>query len=513
MIRRFLRWWRGQGTPAEASPEWLERKHGARRGLRALYPIEAANTPRDAKNHWTNTTEADADEYIQGASPILRQRARYEIANNPHAAGICKTYANDTVGSYGPTLQIQSEDEEFNRELEDIWAEWMPDSDLGGNLHLTDRLRQDEWQFWMCGEDFTQLSFERSARTPITLRLLAIEPDRVDTPAGFQFDPGVRLGVKVDANGKPTGYYILKGYPGRFILSPTGSKLYVTGMNPENYELVSADWVIHDFDQVRPGLHRGTPRISTALSTYAKLRDTINDVADAYRAAAMFSVLIYTDHPTLDGPFRSETLDTMDLESMTMSMVPEGWKAAQIKPEHPHTQFQDWRRSMLSDAGAGEAVPYLKVGHDASGHNYSSARVDLESYWTGIESRRGQKERTKLNRVLGLVHSEASLKRMLRPAPARWSAMWIWPPRPEVDPLKAARAMEVRLTTGASTLASEIRRQGGKQDFRGHIDQLAREQEYAASKGITLPYLNGSAATVEEQTVQDVADESEEDAA
>ena len=54
---------------------------------------------------------------------ILRNRARYEVANNSYARGIVLTLANDIVGT-GPRLQLLTEDAEANRQIERAFNQW-----------------------------------------------------------------------------------------------------------------------------------------------------------------------------------------------------------------------------------------------------------------------------------------------------------------------------------------------------------------------------------------------------
>jgi hypothetical protein len=68
--------------------------------------FDAAQTTPDNRRHWANADALAAD---AAASPevrrTLRNRARYEVANNSYARGIVLTLANDVIGT-GPRLQM-----------------------------------------------------------------------------------------------------------------------------------------------------------------------------------------------------------------------------------------------------------------------------------------------------------------------------------------------------------------------------------------------------------------------
>jgi len=53
----------------------------------------------------------------------LRERARYEVANNSYAKGIVLTLVNDTIGT-GPRLQMLTDDDDLNRDIEREFSAW-----------------------------------------------------------------------------------------------------------------------------------------------------------------------------------------------------------------------------------------------------------------------------------------------------------------------------------------------------------------------------------------------------
>ena len=78
---------------------------GMRRSVRMVRArYDAATTSDDNRRHWA---AADGMSARAANSPevrrILRNRARYEVANNSYARGIVLTLANDVVGT-GPRL-------------------------------------------------------------------------------------------------------------------------------------------------------------------------------------------------------------------------------------------------------------------------------------------------------------------------------------------------------------------------------------------------------------------------
>jgi capsid protein len=90
--------------------------------VRARY--DAAATNADNRRHWANADSLSANAANSPAvRRVLRDRARYEVANNSYARGIVVTLANDTIGT-GPRLQMLTEDAEANRRIEQEFARW-----------------------------------------------------------------------------------------------------------------------------------------------------------------------------------------------------------------------------------------------------------------------------------------------------------------------------------------------------------------------------------------------------
>lgn len=79
------------------------------RVLRVRAGFDSAVTTEHNRRHWANADGMSAD---AAASPevrrTLRNRARYEVANNAYARGIVLTLANDVIGT-GPRLQLLTE--------------------------------------------------------------------------------------------------------------------------------------------------------------------------------------------------------------------------------------------------------------------------------------------------------------------------------------------------------------------------------------------------------------------
>ncbi len=100
--------------------------------MRARY--DAAVTNDDNRRHWANADGLSANSANSAeVRRILRNRSRYEVANNSYARGIVLTLANDVVGT-GPRLQMLTDDAEANRRIERVHRAGRRRSDLAEKL-------------------------------------------------------------------------------------------------------------------------------------------------------------------------------------------------------------------------------------------------------------------------------------------------------------------------------------------------------------------------------------------
>ncbi|MBL9000908.1 MAG: phage portal protein, partial [Phycisphaerae bacterium] len=117
---------RGTQT-ASPSPAASRASHGSgpRGGRRAVVAkFDSAQTTADNRKHWANADGLSPNAAINPeVRRVLRNRARYEVANNSYAKGIVLTLANDTIGT-GPRLQMLTDDAEANARIEDAFEQW-----------------------------------------------------------------------------------------------------------------------------------------------------------------------------------------------------------------------------------------------------------------------------------------------------------------------------------------------------------------------------------------------------
>lgn len=455
----------------QANPVALSFGNNHRR-LRASY--DAAQTTDDNSRHWANSDALSADAaHSPGVRTKLRNRSRYEAANNSYCRGIVNTLANDTIGT-GPRLQIQTGDGNADRRIERSFAMWAKRAKLAAKLRTMRIARAVD------GECFAQFVTNRRLNHPVSLDLRLTEADQIATPDLDYFEPHAVDGIEYDENGNPTVYHRLRWHP--------GSETTGYGENLDKDDIRAED-MVHLFRLDRPGQHRGVPEITPALPLFAQLRRYTLATIAAAETAAEFAGVMYTDSPPDDEPDAVGTYDAIEMEIRSMLTLPAGWKMSQVKAEQPASTYAEFKREIVREIARCINMPYNVAAGDSSDYNYASGRLDHQTYFKAIDVDRSFFEIDCLDVILARWLDEAVLIPDLLsaglPPIADWDVQWFWPGREHVDPVKEAVAQDKRLTNGSTTYAREYARDG--LDWETEFAQAAREKERRLELGLDEP--------------------------
>ena len=449
---------------------WLRRLIKA-----ATRTYDIAQPSRHWDVHFSTADNSDADSLISESLQKARARCRYEVRNNSYAKGIIQSFANDIIGT-GPTLQLKTPNEAFNAEVERRWGDWGDACDLSGRQTLEDMLQLAIMQGCEAGEAIFTYGRNPAAQKGMpSLGLMMFEPDLIDTPWGFNNDPKVIMGVRVDDYGRPVEYYVLKDHPGK---SNAGG----LGMD---YTTLKAEQVLHLLKVERPGQTRGMPWLTPAIPLFAFMRQYTLAVIQAAKNAANFSAVMQSDAP-VGGAAAAEEFETLDIESGSMLTLPQGWQMSQLKAEQPVQTYEMFKREILSEIARCICMTSNVAAADSSRHNYASGRLDWQVYFRHICVIRNWMTKRILNPILNLWLQEAMLMdnyittgiERIEPSMIEW----YWPGIEHVDPQKEANAQQTRLSAFTTSLSAEYARQG--KDWRKELEQIAIEQQYLKDKGI-----------------------------
>lgn len=418
---------------------------------RVLARYDAAVANDENKRHWAN---ADALSSVGANSrsvrTVLRNRSRYECANNSYANGMVRTLAYHCIGT-GPTLAIEGEDP-FDREVEQRFEDW------ANAVNLADKLRTMRETRARDGEAFALLVTNSGIDDPIKLDLSLIEADQIgDGGAGLY---GASLGgeatknycdgITYDPAGNPSKYEVLNVHPGDPYFEP-GSRE------------VDASFVLHWFRVDRPGQRRGIPELTPALPLYAILRRYTLAVVSSAEIAALMSLFLKTTSPAID-PASVDPYDLIEVQRNSMMTLPDGWDVQQLKAEQPTTTFDAFVRTMLREIARCLDMPFNVAAGDSSTYNYSSGQLDHRTYGRAIDVDRRSCERQILDRIFRAWFDEALLTPGYFTEPrttlARPRVGWDWPPFETIDPEKESKATANDLSFALTSLPTEHAKRG-----------------------------------------------------
>ncbi len=456
---------------------WPFRKNRkARRSLPAAVPavlrarFDAAQTTAENARHWAMADSLSADNAATAdVRSKLRERARYEVANNSYAKGIVLTLANDCIGT-GPRLQLLSANAEANRRVETAFAQWAKAVDLAGKLRTMRMAKSTD------GEAFAVLTANPMIDSPVMLDVQLVEADRVASPVMSMFSMVSDIdGIILDAYGNPRTYSILRQHP-------SDLSYWLNAV-----DMVDADAVVHWFRADRPSQHRGIPEITPALPLFAQLRRYTLAVIAAAETAADFAAVLFTDSPANGEAQALEPMDVVELEKRMATVLPDGWRLGQIEAQQPTTSYAEFKREILNEIARCLNLPYNIAACNSSGYNYASGRLDHQTYYKSIRVEQAHLAEAVLDRILAAWLAEAELLSefaYLRTA-GDIPHQWFFDGTEHVDPAKEATAQATRLASNTTTLAQEYARQG--KDWDTELRQRAKEVALMKELGLTVP--------------------------
>ncbi|MCC6360637.1 MAG: phage portal protein [Phycisphaerales bacterium] len=432
--------------------QWLGRVFGVTQ-VRAKH--DAAQTTPENRRHWQNADALSADASASAVvRKTIRERARYEIANNPLLAGMVATKADLIIGS-GPRLRMLTDSPEVNARVERLFAEWANETGLASTLTVMAKAKVGD------GEEFGIIRIDEAVRHPVKIRLRDFECDRCATPG---FTVGEVDGIEFDAYGNPAAYSILREHPGS-----TNAAFAMTA------DKVPAEFVLHGFTQTRPEQSRGISELSPALGLVAILRRYITAMTLAAELGASMPVVIESElPPDSDGATGLNDFDSFEFERNMMTTLPHGYKAKAFETGQPQAEADQFIRRIVSLIARCLKMPYNIAAADSSQHNFASGRLDNYGFYRDVAIERAARNRNldKLFRVWLTFARVADPSLDGLGLDARHE--WLWDSvETSGDPVAEATAIEIKLRTKQTTLAKVYADSG--QDWEDAQKQLAEE--------------------------------------
>ncbi len=489
----------GDQTPAPARRRAGRVSQAVSRMLRA-FSYEASEPGGVNESHWGAAGSISARQANSLAvRETLRNRSRYETANNGITRGIVETYVADLIGD-GPRLQVKAGksspiSRDDAQQIEQVFNDWADAIDLWGKVTQIVESKVTD------GESFASFITNPDVEHPVTLDIQVIDADRVTNPQYQDLDILEVDGIKFDAKGNPVSYRVLKHHP--------DDRALANLLPEQEADTLDADEVLHYFKRTRTGQVRGIPDLTPSLEMMAQLRRWNISTLTAAENAADNSSTIETNNPldpdddSIEAPL---PFDEIPMSPGMATVLPDGYTRKNLKPEFPTTSHGDFVRSIVSQIARPLCMPVNVALMDSSSHNYASGKLDGGGYYHKLTVDRRGLRIPVLDRIFRKFLEEAVLNEGLLPESARRvdpavRFAWMWPIRQHADPSKEAAAMEKRLDTGATNLIIECANLG--LDWQDVLEGEQEVQELRKKLGLDAQGKSTKPASSGSQTDQD----------
>jgi lambda family phage portal protein len=451
----------------------------------------AAGQVNRLTNNWT-VTNLSADAELRYSLRAIRARSRELAQNNDYAKKFLSLCKINVIGPSGIILQNKAKDaptkpdKRANDLIEDAWKEWgkkKNSPDVTGKLSWLDIQKLFIESVMRDGE--VLIRKVRGFNNPFNFALQFIEADHLDEDWNFdQWTNGnrIRMGVELDAWGRPAAYHVLTKHPGDYT--------YVSKVG-QRYERVPASDIIHAYITERVGQTRGVPWMVTAMTRLNNLGGYEEAEIIAARMGACQGGVVYTETGIDDVGDAQDSQGNQlnDMEPGYVRQLPKGYKWEDVAPTHPGGNFGPFMKASLRGIASGLSVSYNSLASDLEGVNYSSLRSGaleerdawkLLQVWTS-ESLCDQVCPDWLDMALlsGMIALPVAKYDKFN-APTWQPRGWDW-----VDPQKDILANVIAIDNKLNSRRRILAEQG--LDFEEVLQELVEEQALIKASGLPEP--------------------------
>jgi lambda family phage portal protein len=419
------------------------------------------------------TSGSDANSEVLAGGPMLRQRARDLVRNNPWAPSVVSRYASFIAGMKPKARVVGGPDPAATaKAAERLWSDWGRWADADGVTNMRGLERLAVRGLVTDGEVLALRVPRRNDGTlpaPIQVRLIEVDhldagKDAAVTQAGGKIIGGIEMG----AAGEAVAYHLTKDHPGG---------LYQQSYTPLR---VPASEVLHVFDPLRAEQKRGVSWLAPAVTRFADMR--LLDEAEIVKkqVEACLALIISTPDPEMlitakagEQDPRRDAWNRM-IEGFSPGMVAytaPGEQATVVNPSATGLN-NDYYITQLHAICAAVGIPYELGTGDLSRVSFISGRLGLIPFYLRVDEIRDTVTVPMLMDEVWDWLVEAAQVAGLLPRDAEIVADWMAPERPSLQPLEDEQARELRIRSGVDTLFSASTRMG--RDFDALMDEHER---------------------------------------
>lgn len=328
---------------------------------------------------------SSADGQIGPAAPVLRERMRDLVRNNPHAAMAVQVLVNNMVGA-GIRPRAKTGNAALNKRVDKLWELWARQADAHGHGDIYGVMALSVREMIEGGDCFAVPHFGTAApgRGVPPLQIELREADHLDVGKNALLDGGgeIRDGVEYDAKGRRVALWLFDHHPGdnRMMRWTKDSRR------------VAVDRVAHLFERQRVQ-SRGVPWGAPSLIDMRHFDDWRNtELIRKKTEACLAGVLLSDEEPQTDANGKSLGVVMQDsegniVEEFTPGMIASVRGATSFETVTPQATggVGEWSRVQLHAVAAGFRVPYCLMTGDLKENNFASSRVGLNEFRRMVE--------------------------------------------------------------------------------------------------------------------------------
>ena len=509
-------------APAKAAFEVMQSRDTASWNPTFSSPDRAINGVK-AKLDAFGLDQVRNDGYAQGAVNVHRDSivgSQYIVNSKPNWRVLMGMYggSEDTWRTWAEAFQLAAESR-FNllAESPNCWL------DASGLQTFTGMMRLAVAGAVYTGEVCVANEWDNKDRSrPCKTNFLLFSPDRLSNPMNRPDEQFLRRGIRINAKGKPQGYYIRNGHPGaRYETLREDDWRYVPATKPWGRRLIC-----HVYEPMQVEQSRGIADMVSVLRRMSMAKKWSDTQLEKEVLGASYAAAVESELPSdvlaaaMGGPggtgadpsaammkfYQSymgglaSFLDNSNKISVNGVRIPHFFPGTKLvaKPlgagSAPGSEFE---ASMLRHIAAGLGVSYEELAHDYSRTSYSSIRASVTNTGKFMAGRK----KAVADRVADNVYwcwAEEDVVSGYLPLPpgvtlrdfynmplvkeAMFSCEWIGSGKGQIDEMKETQAAMMRVKAGFSTQEAECARLG--LDWRDVVEQLAREAKRRKELGV-----------------------------
>lgn len=503
-------------TLADRVVGWLNPKAGLdrlryRTAMNSLSGYTGARRDRNVTAVWGGAAASpDADTLPD--LDLLRGRSRDLVRNDPVAQSAVSTKVANVIGQ-GHMVRPEIDAERLALTPEDarawekdalaIWTDWAGSRDCDVTRAQTFAELEDlvYRSRLLSGDVFPVRRFKRRPGRMLGLALQVIEADRISNPNWRSDDDHLAGGVEFDGDGAAVAYHVAN----RYVLD-RGLKGGVTWQRVPAFTSRGEWQVLHVHNtRWRPDMSRYAPMLAPVIAALKQRSEYTEAELTAAVVSACFAIGMQSDGGDLSEGLKvpgassgSDTKQEIRLTDpgMIVDLLP-GEDIKSFAPGRPAPQFAPFIDAVAQEVGAGTDLPYelLLKKFQAS---YSASKAALEMAWQFFRVDRAQHVAQFCRPVYEAVIAEAVARGHLS-APGffdnplmrqAWlNATWMGPARVTIDPVKDAKADELYLKMGATSLTAITAARFGQdhRDVRRRRSEDGSDEAAAVVGGMMPP--------------------------